>query len=108
MVAYFYNRKSFVSSKILDADCLDSEKEMLLKSNMVVFAGEIQDKSILLEKLTSFCKKTSCYGTMVNVFSDELYFFPQLKYQDGYLIKNIFADKYQNKEFQVLCGCVSV
>lgn len=101
---YFYGRKILTADKVLTADRLMEEKELLLKSKMVVFRGKRECKKILLEWLNLFCKNINHYGLIVDIFSDEVYFFPRLAYQDGYLIKEIFANKFEDVKVDVLCG----
>lgn len=104
--AYFYGRKSLTADKIVYLDRLFEDKEFLLKSKMVVFRGEREYKSMLLERLNMFCKNINHYGLIVDTFSDEVYFFPELRYQDGYLIKEIFVNKFQDNQIDVLCGSI--
>ena len=103
---YFYGRKSLTADKVLTADRLMEDKELLLKSKMVVFRGKREFKPILLERLNLLCKNINHYGLIVDIFSDELYFFPRLAYQDGYLIKEIFVNKFKDNKVDVLCGSI--
>ncbi len=104
--AYFYGKKSMTVDKIFLLERLMEEKELLLKSKMIVFRGKREHKPILLEKLNLFCKNMNHYGLIADVIADEVYFFPKLGYQDGYLIKEIFASKFQDNQIDVLCGSI--
>ena len=103
---YFYGRKSLTADKVFTADRMMEEKDLLQKSKMVVFRGKREFKPMLLERLNLFCKSINHYGLIVDSFSDEVYFFPRLAYQDVFLIKEIFADKFEESKVDVLCGSI--
>lgn len=105
---YFYGKKSLAADKVFTIDRMIEEKELLQKSKMVVFRGKGEFKPILLERLKLLCKNINKYGLIVDSLSDEVYFFPKLAYQDGYLIKEIFADKFECSKVNVLCGSILV
>lgn len=105
---YFYGRKSLTVDKLISLDSLFEDKKLLLKSKMVVFKGIKEHKPILLELLKMFCNNINHYGLIVDTFSDEVYFFPKLGYQDGYLIKEIFVNKFQDNKIDILCGGILV
>lgn len=104
--AYYYGKKSLKADKIFPLDRMLEDKELLLNSKMVVFKSKNEYKPMLLNRLNMFCKNINHYGLIVDTFSGEVYFFPKLRYQDGYLIKEIFANKFQNNQIDVLCGSI--
>ncbi len=104
--AYFYGSKSLTKDKTVLLDRLLEEKELIMKSKMVVFKGEKEFKPFLLERLNLFCININRYGLIADVFSDEVYFFPKLGHQDGYLIKEIISSMYQDNQIRVLCGSI--
>lgn len=105
---YFYNRKRLIAHKLLKKEDLIKERELLLKSSMVVFVVNLQEKRVAINDLKAFCEEWQCYGPIVNMTGNEFFFFPQLRYQDGYLLKNIFEQKYIDENFDVLYGNVII
>lgn len=106
--AYFFSKKKFMEHKKINVFDLDEVKELFLKSYMVVLVTERETKHILLNEIELFCKKNNTYGPIVRMSGNEVIYFPQLRYQDGYLIKNILENNIENEKFDVMFGNVIV
>lgn len=106
--AYFFSKKNFVEHKKINGLDLDKVKELFLKSHMVVLVTEMKTKHILLNEIEAFCKKNHSYGPIVRMSGNEVIFFPQLRYQDGFLIKNILENNIENEKFDVMFGNVII
>jgi len=106
--AYFFSKKKFLEHKTINCFDLDEVKDLFLKSYMVVLVTEMETKYILLNKLEAFCKKNNSYGPIVKMSGNEVVYFPQLRYQDGFLIKNILENSIENERFDVMFGNVIV
>lgn len=105
---YFFSKKKFLGHKKINCFDLCEAKELFLKSYMVVLVTELESKYILLNELEAFCKKYNNYGPIVKMSGNEVIYFPQLRYQDGFLIKNILENNIRNEKFDVMFGSVIV
>lgn len=106
--AYFFSKKKFMEHKKINGFDLDEVKELFLKSYMVVLVTKRETKHSLLNAIEVFCKKNNTYGPIVRMSGNEVIYFPQLRYQDGFLIKNILENNIENEKFEVMFGNVIV
>lgn len=106
--AYFFSKKKFMEHKKINCFDLIEVKELFFKSYMVVLVTEMETKDILLNEIEAFCKKNNSYGPLVKMSGNEIIYFPQLRYQDGFLIKNILENNIGNEKFDVMFGNVIV
>lgn len=105
---YFFSKKKIFEHKKINCFDLDDVKELFLKSYMVVLVTELETKHILLNELEAFCKKNNSYGPIVKMSGNEVIFFPQLRYQDGFLIKDILEKNIGNEKFDIMFGDVKI
>lgn len=102
----FFNKRKKVMKKILDMNAIDEYNELIRGSKLVVFHSH--EECILVKTLINFCKRYHCYGPIVKVEKNDIYFFPQLDYGDAYLIKDLFQNKFVNQEISVFFGETTV
>lgn len=105
---YFFSKKKFLEHKKINCFDLCEARALFLKSYMVVLVTELETKHILLNELESFCRKCKNYGPIVKMSGNEVIYFPQLRYQDGFLIKSILENNIENEKFEVMFGNVIV
>lgn len=105
---YFFAKKKFLEHKTISSSSMSEVKDFLLKSYMVVFVAKSGTKDIMLKELEMFCRKYNNYGPIVSMNGSEIIYFPQLRYQDGFLIKNIFENILKNEKFDVMFGNVII
>lgn len=105
---YFFSKKKFLEHQRINCFDLCEVKELFLKSYMIVIVTELETKCILLRELEAFCRKYNNYGPIVKMSGNEVIYFPQLRYQDGFLIKNILENNIRNEKFDVMFGNVIV
>ena len=105
---YFFSKKKFLEHKIIKNFDLCEVNELLLKSYMVVFVTELEEKSTLVNALETFCRKYNNYAPIVKMSGNEVIYFPQLRYQDGFLIKTILENNIRNEKFDVMFGNVVI
>jgi len=106
--AYFFSKKKFLEHKKINCFDVGKVKELFFKSYMVVLVAELEAKHVLLNELEMFCRKNNSYGPIVKMSGNEVIYFPQLRYQDGFLIKNILENNIENEKFDVMFGNVIV
>lgn len=108
MDVYFFSRKKYLQHRKINCFDLYKVKELVFKSNMVVLVAEQETKQILLDELGLFCKKYNSFGPIVKMSGNEIIYFPQLRYQDGFLIKNILENHAGDEKIDVIFGNVIV
>lgn len=105
---YFFSKKKILGHKKINCFDLGGVKELFFKSYMVVLVTELETKHILLNELEVFCRENNNYGPIVKMSGNEVIYFPQLRYQDGFLIKNILENNIENEKFDVMFGNVII
>ena len=105
---YCFDKKAlFFENKILLGK-LKCFSKNILKSQMVVWEYDCTVEKYILDEVKVFCDQHKKYGPIVRVEKNKLIFFPNLKYQDVYLIKEIVKNNFKNKEIDVVFGDVIV
>lgn len=101
-----------------DVHALDKKSEIIYKKNyslneeldlsniifrsfLIVFTSDRYTQSIILNRLRVLCCKTKCFGAIAIVHRGDVLFFPKLKYQDVFLIKDIMSSQISNKNFNI-------
>lgn len=105
---YFFSKNNYLEHKKINCFKLSEIKDYILQCYMVVFDTEKEKKDVILNELGIFCEKYNNYGPIVKIGENDVIFFPQLRYQDGLLIKNILINNIKNEIIDVMFGNVLV
>lgn len=105
---YFFSKKKSLEHRKLNCFDLCEERELFIKSYMVVLVAELETKNILLNELEAYCRKYNSYAPIVKMSGNAVIYFPKLRYQDSFLIKNILENNIRDEKFDVMFGNVIV
>lgn len=100
----FFNKKGLFGKNILHNRDLFKYINLIEKSKMVVIKVDMNHRAEILSELQDVCNLCNCFGPIVNVGENDIYFFPKLNYGDAFLIKNIFEEKFINEKVSVIVG----
>jgi len=101
---YFFHKKKLFAQYTLHIHDIHKYTNFIQQSMMVVFHTEINHKQELINSLTELCVINKYYGPIVDTGANDIYFFPKLKYEDVYLIKDMFENKFINQKVRVIFG----
>ena len=105
---FFYTKKGLLDQRIFNVNELGGCFNSIHKSKMVVFSVNSNNKKVVLERLLDFCNLFGCYGPIVEVKNNDIYFFPKLNYGDVYLIKDMFQKQFADHKINVLIGGLAI
>lgn len=106
--ACFYTKQGLSSQQIFNVNVLDECFQTIHKCKMAVFRVNGYNKKTVLDRLLDFCNVFGCYGPIVEVKDNDIYFFPRLNYGDVYLIKDMFQRKFVNEKINVIIGGIAI
>ena len=99
------NKKSnIIYQKTCKIDKMIDYDVQIMKSYLVIFSVSYYLSKKLLEMLGEFCYKHKCYGPILYANEGEILFFPKLRYQDSFLIRDIVSNQLANKNYCIAYG----
>ena len=100
-----FNRKKKLSYfEVLKGNQLRCEASKIMDNYMIVIRANTFVKTKVIKMLGEICADYKKFSPIVFSEDNDIIFFPQLRYQDGYLIKSILESAMQHKQYQVVYG----
>lgn len=102
--AYFFRKKNLFAQYTLYICDIHKCIHFISKSKLVVFHTNSKHKHELINSLTELCVINKFYGPIVDAGENDIYFFPKLNYEDVYLVRCLFENKFINRNIHVIFG----
>lgn len=106
-IAGYGKKRKLIFAGYFNACSMEEISDKIKKSNLVIVKSKRFCRNNALNMLREYSYREGCFAPVVYSGGEEVLFFPQLRYEDGLLVKWLLKQQFKEEMYYVTYGSSS-